>query len=282
MCKGSVSDPGVAVIDRNAEIAIKIRIQARPRVRSGRPRAIPLVYRVAKTILAPVLKARMEIDALGLGNIPTSGAAILACNHRSGQDPQVVSIVVPRYIAWVAANYMSRVPIQGPFLRSLGVVFVPTLSGGGAAQFFERAKAVLSEGQLLGVFPEGDDYIFANDFSAPPARFHRGFAALALRNDTPIVPVAIYPVAERLAPIPISKSLRRQLRRRHDLSAVRSMPQYKSVRVTFGKPLRPSAIDITAENLADRVRSRISKMLQEHSPGTYLSRSEAPARQGDA
>lgn len=282
MCQGLVIQPGARVIDRNAEIAIKIRIQARPRAKSGRPRSIPLIYRTAKTIVGPLLKARMEIEALGLGNLPPTGSAILACNHRSGQDPQVISTVVPRYIAWVAANYMSRVPIQGAFLRRIGVVFVPTLSSGGAAQFFERAKAVLSEGQLLGVFPEGDDYIFANDFSAPPAPFHRGFAALALRNDTPIVPVAIYPVVERLAPIPMSQSMRRQLRRRHDLSSVRSMPQYKSVRVTFGKSMRPSAIDITAGDLAERVRSKISKMLHVHPAGAYLSPAAASVEQSQA
>ena len=216
----------------------------------------------------------MEIDALGIGNIPSTGPAILVSNHRSGQDPQVISTIVPRYIAWVAANYMSRVPIQGPILRRLGVVFVPTLSGGGAAQFFEQAKNVLAGGDLLGVFPEGEEYIFANDFSAPPSRFHTGFAALALRNDTPIVPVAIYPVQESLKPIPIPTAARRELKRRYDLSTVRRMPQYRAVRVVFGKPIRPSAIDITADDLAERVREKVVGLLRSCASGASLSSRE--------
>ena len=181
-------------------------------------------------------------------------------------------MVLPRYVAWVAANYMSRVPIQGAIMRKLGVVFVPTLSGGGAAQFFEHAKKVLSEGELLGVFPEGEDYIFANEFSAPPSRFHRGFAALALRNDYPIIPTAIYPVEEKLKAIPMPSSARRELGRRHDLSSIRDMPKYRSVRIVFGTPIKPSATDVSADDLAERVRNRVLSLLQDNATSSYLAR----------
>jgi 1-acyl-sn-glycerol-3-phosphate acyltransferase len=266
-------------INRHADTGVRIRISSKPVIRTGRPKSIKIWYGALKSVLRPIIKAKVEIDALGLNNIPESGPAIIVSNHRSGRDPQIISTVVPRYIAWVAANYMSRVPFQGALMRKLGVVFVSTLSGGGAAQFFEQAKKVLSEGDILGVFPEGEDYIFANDFSAPPARFHRGFAALALRNDTPIIPAAIYPVAETLKPIPISNSVRRELRRRHDLSSIRKMPQYQAVRVTFGTPLRPSATDITPDDLADRVRDKVTRLLQKHPSPDYLS---APPSQGEA
>ena len=221
--------------------------------------------------MRPILRSRVDIEVDGLHHVPENGPAILVSNHRSGQDPQIIASSVPRYIAWVAANYMSRVPVQGTIMRKLGVVFVSTLSGGGAAQFFEQAKQVLAEGELLGVFPESEDYIFANDFSAPPARFHRGFAALAIRNDTPIIPTAIYPVRESLKPIPMPSAARRELRRRHDLSSIRHMPRSQSGRVAFGPASHPSATDITPDDLADRVRSKIIGLLTEDTPSEYLS-----------
>lgn len=267
-------------INRQTDTAVKIRIRSHPATRTGRPKSIKIWYGGLRSVLRPILNARMGIEAVGLDNLPKSGPAILVSNHRSGQDPQIISSVVPRYIAWVAANYMSRVPIQGSIMRKLGVVFVPTLSGGGAAQFFEQAKKVLSEGEILGVFPEGEDYIFANEFSAPPSRFHRGFAALALRNDTPIIPAAVYPVGEKLKSIPIPASARRELGRRHDLSSIRDIPQYRAVRVTFGTMIRPSATDITPDDLAERVRDKVLGLLLDNASSEYLSSQESSNETG--
>lgn len=221
---------------------------------------------VLRVVARPLLRATMRIEVVGLENLPATGPAILVSNHRSSQDPQILTSVVPRYVAWVAAEYMSRVPVSGWIMKKIGVVFVPTLSRGRAAAFYKQALGVLRNGELLGLFPEGEDYIFANDFTAPPAPFHRGFAALALRAGAPVIPAAICPVEERLKPIQIPPSVRAELSQAHDIDQIRMIPTYKVVRVVFGAPIQPqaSASNNSVAELTERTRLVILDLIERH------------------
>ena len=216
------------------------------------------------------LRATMRIEVVGLEHLPVAGPAILVSNHRSSQDPQILTSVVPRYVAWVAAEYMSRVPISGWIMKRIGVVFVPTLSRGGAAAFYKQALGVLHSGEVLGLFPEGEDYIFGNDFTAPPAPFHRGFAALAVRAQVPVIPAAICPLEERLKPISMPPSVRVALSQAHDLDKIQRIPAYKAVRVVFGAPLQAQASGSNnpVAELTERTRMVILELAERHGATT--------------
>ena len=223
-------------------------------------------YGALRAVARPFLHAAMRIEVIGLANLPATGPAILVSNHRSSRDPQILTSVVPRYVAWVAAEYMSRVPVSGWIMKKIGVVFVPTLSRGNAAAFYKQALGVLQSGEILGLFPEGEDYIFANDFAAPPAPFHRGFAILALRAGVPVIPAAICPVEERLKPIQIPPSVRAELSQAHDMDQIQMIPAYQGVRVAFGAPLQAQASgsNNAVEELTERTRMVILELIERH------------------
>ena len=198
-------------------------------------------YRRLQWLIAVLLRRFIKIEAIGLEHVPQTGPAILVCNHRSDIDPSVLGSVIPRYICWVAAAYMKKVPLTGWIIKKTGMVLMD-VNGKVTPGSMKHALRVLDEGEMLGVFPEGEAYIFANDFSAPLAAFHRGFGVLALRKRVPIVPVMICPVEETLKPIRIPSSIRAEIGKHHDLDRIKEIVRYKRVRVVVGASISVEAV----------------------------------------
>ena len=193
-------------------------------------------YKIFRWCIAPVLRFFIKIKVKGLENVPKVGPAIIVCNHRSDIDPSIVSIVIPRYISWLAAAYMKNVPLIGWIIKKTGMVLME-VNGKVSSSSVRQSFGVLDRGELLGIFPEGEDYIFANDFSAPLAQFYPGFAIIALRKQVPIVPVLICSIEEKLRPLRIPTSIRQEIGRYHDLDKIKNMVRYKRVKIVVGEPI---------------------------------------------
>ena len=90
-------------------------------------------------------------------HIPTEGAAILVCNHVSFVDAVLLMAASPRPIVFVMDHRIFRFPVLGwLFKLAKAIPIAPQKDDPQAyAAAFARAKAVLDDGQLLGVFPEG-------------------------------------------------------------------------------------------------------------------------------
>lgn len=193
------------------------------------------LYHFFRLLLSPLLKISIKIEVIGLENIPQS-AAIITCNHRSDIDPSIISIAIPRYMSWIAADYMQQVPITSWMIKKTGMVLM-NVAGKVAPSSLKQALKVLENGALLSIFPEGERYIFSNDFTAPLAEFHRGFALIAIKAQVPVVPVVICPVKEKLEAIKIPKSIRPYLARRYDLDKIKNIVRYKYVKVVIAPPI---------------------------------------------
>ena len=77
---------------------------------------------------------------------------------------------------------------QYPILRKVGLFPIDMSSARGAAQFLRTAEAILREGGVLWITPQGR---FADPRELPLA-FRPGLAALALRRpEVPLIPLAI-------------------------------------------------------------------------------------------
>lgn len=192
-------------------------------------------YHFFRFLLSPILKSSIKIEVIGLENIP-QGAAIITCNHRSDIDPSIISVAIPRYMSWIAADYMQQVPITSWMIKKTGMVLM-NVEGKVTPSSLKQAFQVLESGALLSIFPEGERYIFSNDFTAPLAEFHRGFALIAIKKQVPVVPVVICPVKERLEPIKIPQSIRPYLAKRHDLDKIQNIARYKSLKVVINPPI---------------------------------------------
>ena len=93
----------------------------------------------------------------GEEHIPTTGAALLVCNHVSFVDAVLLMAASPRPIHFVMDHRIFRVPVLGLLFRLAKAIPIASRQEDGALYeaAFERAAQVLREGDLLAIFPEG-------------------------------------------------------------------------------------------------------------------------------
>lgn len=90
-------------------------------------------------------------------NIPTSGAAVLTCNHVSFADPVLLMAASPRPIYFVMDHRIFKTPVLGWFFKLAKAIPIAPKSEDPALYeaAFEAAAKVLRDGDLLAIFPEG-------------------------------------------------------------------------------------------------------------------------------
>jgi len=90
-------------------------------------------------------------------NLPSTGAAILACNHVSFVDAVLLMAASPRPIYFVMDHRIFRVPVLGWLFRLAKAIPIAPYKEDPATYeaAFARAAQVLREGDLLAIFPEG-------------------------------------------------------------------------------------------------------------------------------
>ncbi|MCU1588440.1 MAG: 1-acyl-sn-glycerol-3-phosphate acyltransferase, partial [Frankiales bacterium] len=150
-----------------------------------------MFYWVVKAILTPILKTLFRPWIEGAENIPEEGPAILASNHLSFSDSIFLPLKMTRRLTFLAkADYFTGKGVKGRMTKAFmaGVGQVPIDRSGGAASeaALMTAKRILSEGHLLGLYPEGT--------RSPDGRLYRGktgVARMALEAGVPVIPVAM-------------------------------------------------------------------------------------------
>jgi 1-acyl-sn-glycerol-3-phosphate acyltransferase len=140
-------------------------------------------YRAAAMVVKPLMRTWFRIRLEGAGHIPASGPVILASNHRSNLDPVLLAAAVRRPVAFMAKVELFVWPL-GWILHFIGQF--PVQRGGIDREALRRTSAVLAQGGVLGLFPEGTrgDGSFAS--------VHPGLAYIVLRERCPVLPVAIF------------------------------------------------------------------------------------------
>lgn len=196
------------------------------------------VFQGLKMMLSPLLNILVDIQKEGLEHIPASGGRILVGNHRSDLDPFVIASVVPYYISWVAAEYTRRIPVFDRLIENTGVIPMQ-IDGQVSVSSIKRLMSVLRQGEILGIFPEGHDYMVRNDFNAPMGRFHEGFAFFANRAKAPIIPFVIVPLEEEITAIPFPPQIRHLIGLPDEVANIPLRCTYKKVKVVVTPPILP-------------------------------------------
>jgi 1-acyl-sn-glycerol-3-phosphate acyltransferase len=121
-------------------------------------------------------------------HIPTEGAAILVCNHVSFVDAILLMAASPRPIVFIMDHRIFKLPVLGTLFRLAKAVPIAPQKEDPQAyeQAFVRAREVLADGQLLGIFPEG-----AITRDGQLAEFKGGIMKLLEANPVPVVPLAL-------------------------------------------------------------------------------------------
>jgi len=145
-------------------------------------RMIALMSRIGARLFADV---RVE----GLGQIPPTGAVILAINHASNFDPFVTGAwIAPalqqRRIHWLGKRELFAWPVFG-WLAARGGVH-PVDRGTADVEAYRLATRILERGYVLLIFPEG-----TRSPTGALQEARDGLATLALRTGATIVPIGV-------------------------------------------------------------------------------------------
>jgi len=146
---------------------------------------------VVKAILGPFLALVFRPWSEGIENVPREGPAIIASNHLSFADHFFGPLPLPRKVTYLAkAEYFTGHGPKGlvskAFFSGMGQIPVDRTGGAASERALRTGLRVLSQGKLLGIYPEGT--------RTPDGRLYRGktgVARLALESGAPVIPCAM-------------------------------------------------------------------------------------------
>lgn len=120
----------------------------------------------------------------GVENLPVEGPVILAINHVSLWDPIVAAISLPRPVSFMAKGELFSIPVLGRIFFKLGAF--PVQRGQGDMNAIRQSLAILKEGRVLGIFPEGSP--------AKKSTMHKGLPGMVLlmeKSKASVVPIKV-------------------------------------------------------------------------------------------
>jgi 1-acyl-sn-glycerol-3-phosphate acyltransferase len=188
------------------------------------------VYDFAKSVVYGVFKPLYRVEASGKENIPVDGGVLLCSNHIDNFDPILVGMMAPRPVYFMAKEELFKVPVFGKLVPHLNAF--PVKRGMSDREALRKGLAILKEGKVLGLFPEG-----TRSKTGELGKGLAGAGFFALRTDAQIVPCAI----------------------------IGPYKPFKKVKVIYGKP-----IDLTelrenkgsAEQATELIMSEIRKLIE--------------------
>jgi len=126
-----------------------------------------------------------RVRAIGVANVPKTGALVLAPNHFSQMDHFFVGLYLRRQIRFMAKSQMFGPPLL-TYIYKHGGVF-PVRRGHHDEEAFKTAFTILDQGGMLLVYAEGGRSRSGELGDPKP-----GIGRIALEAGVPVVPVAIH------------------------------------------------------------------------------------------
>lgn len=205
-----------------------------------------------------------KVEAFGLENIPKEGRCLIIPNH-SGQLP-IDGLLVgyamltnphgPRAPKAMVERFFPTVPFIGNYLNSIGAVIGDTVN----------CERMLCNDEAIMVFPEGvrgSNKLYKERYKLQ--RFGNGFMHLGMKNDAPIIPVAVIGMEETIRSYANIKPLAKIL----GIPVAPLVIPFvfpSKVYIYFGKPMYfkndvQKESDVKAR--VDLVKTAINEMIQE-------------------
>lgn len=221
------------------------------------------LYDTTRLMLNAQFKLTNNLKVYGAENVPRQGGVILAMNHQSWLDVEVIVAASPRKVSFLAKSEFTNWPLLHHVIELADGVYIRR---GGDDETLETIADRLREGACIGIFPEGtipgeeDQPRWEVERDTGLLRGKTGAVRLALHAGVPIVPVGISGTGKALPP--------EAFPRLQKLPLVKPAP----VEVRFGEPIRlkvRAEEEVSYEQLrgmTDRVMRAISHLV-DHSMG---------------
>jgi 1-acyl-sn-glycerol-3-phosphate acyltransferase len=123
--------------------------------------------------------------AYGADRVPRTGGLVFAVNHLHWIDVPLVGLVSPRTVWFVAKAEATGYPALGRFLRWHGAIGIRR--GESDRDAVRRMREQAAAGNAIGLFVEGTRQKTGRPGTAQP-----GAAMVAIQENVPVVPVAVY------------------------------------------------------------------------------------------
>lgn len=143
-----------------------------------------MFYKVCTVIVRFVMLFVFRLKFVGRENLPKEGGVIVAFNHKSNWDPVIAGLSCPRKLRFMAKEELFKNPVFGALIKALGAF--PVRRGRGDIGAIKSSLKILSEGEVMLMFPEGHRIKDGRRVKAKP-----GVALIAQRAQVPVVPVCI-------------------------------------------------------------------------------------------
>lgn len=144
------------------------------------------LYDQLRPLGVAIVNRMFKIDYVGVENIPDEGGFILAANHIQALDPLIIALgVTNRQIYFMGKKELFDKPIVSSILKKANGF--PIVRGGADKEALSYAERVVTEGHILGIFPEGTR---SKDYK--PARAKSGVGLISKNAKADILPVSIY------------------------------------------------------------------------------------------
>jgi 1-acyl-sn-glycerol-3-phosphate acyltransferase len=218
-----------------------------------------VAYFILKTfVLGPLLRVLFRPWVRGIENIPSTGPVILASNHLSFSDSIFLPLQSRRPVVFLAkSEYFTGKGLKGAltrwFFKSTGQLPIDRSGGKASEASLNTGLKVLSQGQVLGIYPEGT--------RSPDGRLYRGrtgIARMVLESKAPIIPVAMIDT-EKVQPIG------------------KRLPRIRRIGIVVGTPLDFSRFDgmegdrIVLRAVTDEIMYELRKLSGQEYVDAYAS-----------
>jgi 1-acyl-sn-glycerol-3-phosphate acyltransferase len=177
--------------------------------------------------------------------IPTTGAAIIACNHVSFVDAILLMAASPRPITFIMDHRIFKIPVLGGLFKLARAIPIASQREDTAVyeHAFAEAERVLRKGDLLCIFPEG-----AITKDGQLGEFKGGIMKVLARQPAPVIPAALQNLwGSFFSRVEQGKAMIRPFRRGF----------WSRVGLNVGAPI--PATEVTPEKLRDTVDHLLSE-----------------------
>jgi 1-acyl-sn-glycerol-3-phosphate acyltransferase len=145
-----------------------------------------IAFRMVNFTIKGITRAACMVDDAELVKIPMSGPLILAVNHVNFLDaPIFMTHLQPRNVTALVKEETWKNPFMGALFNLWGGI--PIKRGEVDRNAYNLARTSLNDGKILAIAPEG-----TRSKNGRLQIGHPGITMIAVKTNTPILPVAFY------------------------------------------------------------------------------------------
>ncbi len=176
-----------------------------------------------------MFKSLYNLKVTGIENIPSGKRCIIAPNHSSWLDAQLIASILPQRAYFLAKKELLKMPVSGVMMELVGGIGIDREYVD--ATGLKKAMGLLKKEEHLVIFPEGtipgEEDLSREDMESESGLLHgnQGAVLLAIKTQSPIIPVGIIGADKVLPP--------------ETFPRMEALPEFKNIqlRVTLGTPI---------------------------------------------